>query len=264
MSSFSPHWLSLREPLDHAARNSEIASYVAAHFEKRDQITIADIAGGTGSTLRAMTGQFKRPCHWHLIDYDQALLDHAKQTFSSDIVTTQLVDLSANLGQIFQTKPDLITTSAFLDLVSEKWLQELAFQLAEHKMPFYAALTYDGKKSVLPSHSFDEEVKKLFDKHQKTDKGFGTAMGPSSAEKAISILKKAGFEVQFRSSDWVAGGEHQEFQLELLSGWHSAALELAPDKKIELDDWLQFRMAEIKAGSSQLTVGHLDFFAVPG
>ena len=40
MTGFSPDWLALREPADHAARADEVARAVSAHFESEPSVTV--------------------------------------------------------------------------------------------------------------------------------------------------------------------------------------------------------------------------------
>ena len=54
--------------------------------------------------------------------------------------------------------------------------------------------------------------------HQRTDKGFGPALGPSAAAAAISRFEALGYSVVQGNSDWVIGTADQEIQIELL-GW---------------------------------------------
>src|SRR4051812_7133449 len=75
MSGFSPDWLALREPADHAARAPSVAREVFAHFADRPSMTIADLGCGTGSNLRAMSGHLPARQTWRLVDWDRRLLD---------------------------------------------------------------------------------------------------------------------------------------------------------------------------------------------
>ncbi len=46
--SFSPEWLALREPADHAARSAHLLSQVATRFGDRDAISVVDLGCGAG------------------------------------------------------------------------------------------------------------------------------------------------------------------------------------------------------------------------
>ena len=77
--SFSPDWLALREPADHAARNGEVLAAVREHFAQVSPLRIVDLGCGTGSNLRGLAPHLPREQHWHLVDYDPLLLAAARQ-----------------------------------------------------------------------------------------------------------------------------------------------------------------------------------------
>ena len=54
-------------------------------------------------------------------------------------------------------------------------------------------------------------------RHQRTDKGFGPALGPVGAAAAISRFEALGYSVVQGTSDWVIGTADQEIQNELLA-----------------------------------------------
>ena len=53
MSGFSTRWLALREPYDFRARNIEVLGAVTEELKEHHTLHIADLACGTGSTMRA-------------------------------------------------------------------------------------------------------------------------------------------------------------------------------------------------------------------
>lgn len=260
--TFSSEWLALREPIDMAARSSTVLARAIALLEKADAPVITDLGTGTGSTLRAMVPHLSADVVWHLVDNDAGLLEIAAKEHNGTVETT-LTDLSKTLDDAFARPATLVTTSAFLDLVSEGWLKGLVARLADLKAPFYAALSYDGRAGVLPAHDADETVLNAFNAHQTTDKGFGPALGPKAAEVAIQFFAEAGFKIESALSDWQAGPEHAAFQDMLLDGWRGAAMEIRPDLSNEVDGWMASRRAEIAAGRASVFVGHVDFLAIP-
>jgi len=263
MSGFLPDWLSLREPLDHTARSEMVLSAVGHYFLNDARLNITDIGTGTGSTVRALRPYFEQPVSWHLIDNDPVLLNHAKNTLGTDRARISLADLSESLDCLFDEPASLITTSAFLDLVSESWLQNFVHEITARKIPFYAALTYDGRAECSPKHDLDDEILKAFNRHQLTDKGFGPALGPNAASAAVRTFKEAGYQIVEDRSDWNCGANHPEFQNMLLQGWYQAACEISPQKSVEFHTWLDFRLEKIAAGGNHTIVGHLDFIAIP-
>src|SRR5713226_4099403 len=187
MSGFSAEWLSLREPYDLAARNSTVLDAVAGAFLQHASIAVVDLACGTGSALRAISPRLPPRQSWRLVDNDLSLLAQASTLGRPPqlTVTTRPVDLVRDLELALEGPLDLVTTSALLDLVSPEWLDRLIVEAAARQLPVYAALSYDGRVMIDPEERFDRELVAGFNLHQRTDKGFGPALGPAAAARAI-------------------------------------------------------------------------------
>lgn len=263
MTGFSSKWLDLREPIDHAARSEAVLSALSHYFLNDQKLVVTDIGCGTGSTIRALKGFLIKEITWHLVDNDDLLLTEAAKHTAQDHVQCTNADLSQSLDAIFKPHPDLMTTSAFLDLVSRDWLEIFVVEVTRRKIPFYAALTYDGRGGTNPSAINETAILTAFNTHQKTNKGFGPALGPDAADTAIMLFEKAGYVVCQEPSDWVAGPKFPEFQKMLLDGWRSAACEISPPDKAEFETWFNECLAYISNEQLHLTVGHKDFLAVP-
>ena len=99
--------------------------------------------------------------------------------------------------------------------------------------------------------------------HQRTDKGFGPALGPAAAQAAIERFERVGYAVVQGASDWVFGPQDREIQIEILSGWAAAAREIGDLPLPDVIGWLTRRRDLVAAGRSSIRVGHVDFFARP-
>lgn len=264
--SFSAEWLSLREPIDHAARNRDVLEMVRDLLVNSAPARLTDIGSGTGSTLRALAPVLPRAATWHLVDYDAELLAVASREAGGLPVTMAQADLSVSLDAIFEKPADLVTTSAFLDLVSEAWIGKLVAMLADRQVPFYAALSYDGRAGCVPPLPADAIVLDAFNAHQRGDKGFGPALGPRAAETAVACFEDAGYKIVSGLSDWQAGPDHAAFQTMLLDGWRAAASEIRPDLADDFGAWFNHRKAFLRdaANGASVFVGHRDFLALPG
>lgn len=259
MSGFSPEWLRLREPLDLAARNNDVeAAFLSALPAKGARIM--DLASGAGSTMAALAERAGAESRWLLTDNDPVLLDVAKRRFPD--VQTRRIDLSADMSALPFRDADGITTSAFLDLVTEPFLKDLVEQVTRAGRPFLASLTYDGRAACSPADPLDEEIRLAMNDHQKSDKGFGPALGPDAAGAAEALFRKAGYRVVSGTSDWRAGPGSTDFLRELIAGWTTAASETGVDDE-RLAAWHRRRLAEIEGGAFSVVVGHVDFAAVP-
>lgn len=263
--SFSTEWLALREPADHAARNKELLAAIAAHFAGRTDLSVTDLASGQGSTLRAVAKHLPPGQSWTLVDYDETLLDTATRLSAGDGVdiSTQRADLSDDVASVLALPTDLLTTSAFFDLVSKPWLTQFVKEATKRRLPVYAALTYDGRMSCAPHDEHDAAAVAAFNRHQRHDKGFGPALGPTATETAQRLFEHAGYKVMLGASDWRLGAADAELQRELIVGWHDAIAELKEIPAAALAAWQEARLAAVDAGSATLTVGHQDLWAFP-
>jgi hypothetical protein len=150
-----------------------------------------------------------------------------------------------------------VTASALLDLVSEAWLSELAARCADEGAAVLFALSYDGRIGCSPQDPADEAVAAFVNEHQRTDKGFGPALGPDASDYA-ERRRRPGYRVQRARSDWVLSPESWELQRQLIDGWARAATEIAPSQAGIIDGWRGRRLAHVAANRSTVTVGHQD------
>jgi hypothetical protein len=262
VSGFTAQWLALREPFDRRARNPAVLDAVARAFAGQNAIAVADLACGAGSTLRAIAARLPVRQDWRLVDNDLGLLLRAEARSRALVtnVRTMPVDLARDLEAALDGPLDLVTTSALLDLVSGAWLDRLVHEIAARKLPFYAALTYDGRAAFDPPDPRDDEVIAALNRHQRRDKGFGPALGPDAARAAEEKFRSLGYEIAVGRSDWEFAPDDREIQFEMLSGWASAARETGIPLS-EIKEWLAARRSAVNAGRAFMRVGHVDFFA---
>ena len=265
MSGFSADWLALREPYDARARNPAVLDDVVASLNRYPSVRIADLACGTGSTLRALAPRIPARQNWRLVDNDLGLLARATATARPATVSAAAItlDLNRDLEAALDGPVDLVTASALLDLVSEAWLERLVVEIAARSIPIYAALSYDGRITIDPADPFDDAIIAAVNAHQRTDKGFGPALGPAAASFAIARFEKLGYSVVHGESDWIIGPNDRDMQIETLAGWAGAARELGDLSLADTVGWLTRRRAAVNAGRSSIRVGHVDVFAEP-
>jgi hypothetical protein len=265
MTGFSADWLALREPHDVRARNPAVLNAVVTSLAGNTPVRIVDLACGTGSTLRALAPRFRTRQNWRLADNDLTLLAQASAVVRPAGVTLATVplDLNRDLEAALDGPVDLVTTSALLDLVSEAWLERLAVETAARSIPVYAALSYDGRIEIGPADPFDTAIVAAVNAHQRTDKGFGLALGPAAASWAIARFKSLGYSVVHGASDWVIEPDDRDIQMEIFAGWASAVRELGNLSLADTGGWLTRRREAVAAGRSSIHVGHVDVFARP-
>jgi len=266
MSGFSAEWLALREPYDGRARNRDVLESVAAAAKAMgDAVGVVYLACGTGSTLRALSPRLPPRQDWRLVDNDLSLLARAAagKAVPSVGVTRIPVDLTRDLEAALDGPVNLVTASALLDLVSAEWLDRLVTEVAARRLPFYAALNYDGRVMFEPVDPLDAAVVAGVNEHQQTDKGFGPALGPRAAEAAIASFETAGYAVAHGRADWHLLPRDHEIQRDILAGWAGAARETGAVSLPDAAAWLTRRRDVVAAARSTITVGHVDIFTRP-
>jgi hypothetical protein len=277
MSGFSPEWLALREPADHAARDPRLLAEVAGRFAGRPSLSIVDLGCGAGSNLRGMAAHLPGEQAWTLVDYDARLLDAARAALRAWAdeardegdalvlaasgkrlsVTFRQADLSGDVGPVLTPKPDLVTAAALFDLVSEPWLRRFTATLAERRLPLYTVLTYDGLERWQPPHPLDAAILAAFHTHQTTDKGFGVASGPRAAGHLAASFSKLGYRVRSGDSPWRLGPDQRDLIGQLAAGIAGAAAQTGRVSRIDAEAWAQARR------DAAAEIGHRDIFAEP-
>jgi hypothetical protein len=291
VSNFSPHWLALREPVDARSRAAGLAGLVHEQVgrirSRHSRVEIIDLGAGTGANLRYAAPLLAGAQDWLLVEYDPLLLAAmAQQTrawsrathsqFSASgaqfvvkgaqfecRVQSLTLDLAVQLDGLPLRPGVLLTASALLDLVCEDWLRRLIGRAVAVEAAVWFTLTYDGRIDCDPVEAEDQIVRELVNQHQRGDKGFGLALGPTAARTAQEILGEHGYRVHSTTSDWCVGPEEAALQEALVTGWFEAACEIAPTRIAVLRAWRERRRAHIAALRSTLRVGHVDMVGRP-
>ena len=173
------------------------------------------------------------------------------------------LDLSHHLEDALDGKIDLVTASALLDLVSEGWLDQLLSEIVSRRLPFYATLTYDGRAEIEPADPLDVAIIAATNTHQRTDKGFGAALGPTAVPQQSRDSNCMQYSVVTGASDWLIGPDDREIQMKIFAVWVSAAQVIGGFSHSDTVGWLARRRDAVIAGCSSIRVGHVDFLATP-
>lgn len=287
MSGFSAEWLREREPADAAARDSELTARALDWRRRRDSLTVLDLGSGTGANIRFLARRLGGVQRWLLVDHDPELLAQGaeetrrwamRQGMMATVEGKALVledaschcrlepvrlNLARDWERLEVREVHLVTASALLDLVGADWLKRLARRCRAWRAAAFIVLSYDGSIVWEPALPGDETLRERVNRHQRTDKGFGPALGPDAAGMLETLLRDLGYQVELRSSPWRLGPEHTVLQSALLDGWIEAAREIEPAAVDDLAEWTIQRRRWIERGESRLRVGHWDLFACP-
>jgi hypothetical protein len=251
-----------------------------------EPVRILDLATGTGANLRYLAPHLPHRQRWLVADRDPALLallpgltaswaagrEYDARTDAAGClvrgerlechVETKQMDLGSLTGtDIFEGR-HLVTASALLDLVSERWLGDLADRCRAAGAAVLLTLTYTGRSTCSPPEPEDDVVRDLLNRHQRSDKGLGgVAAGPDAASAAVRCFTEAGYHVQTEPSDWSLGPADHELQRLLIEGWTDVATQMGFDSST-VARWRDRRLAHLDAGRSRIVVGHVDIAAV--
>lgn len=283
MSGFSADWLALREPADADTRSAACAVIACTAISRSEgPLDVVDLGAGTGANLRYVAPRLSGAQRWRLVDDDLHVLSEAASAIGSwaraqgfafaetergvrvdgaDFTCdAELVEADLGSGVDAELIPSggLVTASALLDLVSADWLDALASRCAAADAAVLFALTYDGRMRCEPAEPGDERVRLLVNRHQRSDKGFGPALGPDAAARAAETFASHRYALRAESTDWRPGPDSRALQRALLDGWLAAAVELEPAERPALEDWHRRRRAHVEAGRSRIVVGHVD------
>lgn len=278
MSGFSSHWLGLREPADHLARDAGLVSALGEALSAKRAAKIVDLGCGTGSNLRALAAHLPAEQHWTLIDVDAALLAAARETLSAwadtadsdgqDLlietagkrlrVSFTSLDLAAEPARALDTAPDLVTAAALFDLVAREWLDRFVSAVAAAGTAFYTALSYDGTETWHPPHPADAAIQAGFLAHQGIDKGFGAALGPDATAALAEAFRRHGYAVQTAPSPWDLGPDQAALIGLLKEGKAQAVRETGRVSPETITDWETARSAP----DTRAVVGHEDLLAL--
>ena len=287
MTGFSAEWLALRETIDGRARHVELNAKVKSVLQNRGrERMIIDLGAGHGSNFRYLAPILGGTQFWQLVDADDELLKTAikaidkwaqAQSWSTSrddyrieidapnggwTVTTELADLDQDLDKLGLDDVDLVTASALLDLVSESWIDRFADRVARPHPSCLFTLSYNGNLVFDPTDNDDKWVSGLLNRHQETDKGFGTALGPRASIYLKEALEKRDYIVTIGESPWQLDDHTHlgdaDVQRVLLNDWVAALTEWQPQHSLRLESWLNRRITFIEDGFSQLRIGHED------
>jgi hypothetical protein len=292
VDEFKPDWLALREPADVLARSSRLTRVIADRFPDDVELHALDIATGTGANVRYLAEHLPPRQRWMVVDRDPVLLDELPMRMRSWGVARGLevvgegeallltgarlmcrlarcrrdlaTDIEGGDGDVFAGSR-FVTASALLDLVSGPWLRALAGRCRENRAAVLFALTYDGRIRCSPEEPEDDTMRALVNTHQRTDKGFGAALGATACGWAEQCFASLGYHVQREPSDWVLEPDARQLQEQLIDGWAEAAIAVGSGQPSSIRSWRTRRLAHVTAGRSRLVVGHEDLAAwLPG
>ena len=195
MHEFQNKWLNLRETVDRNSRNKRILYLINKFFKNKKNIRTVDLGSGAGSNYRFLKSRLLNNQYWSFVDISHQSTNYFKKNIklSSKIKKTifKIVDLINNLEKINFNDYNLVTGSAFLDILPKTWFKNF-YKLNLDTAIVYFALNYNGNFKFFPKHKDDKKILNIFNKDQKSDKGIGeVAVGPDCTELINKVFKRS-------------------------------------------------------------------------
>jgi hypothetical protein len=265
----SRKWLSLREPIDAAARACDLAEQLRRRTPVAGRWVIHDLGCGTGAMGRWLAPLLPGPQHWVLHDRDADLLEVAAAEPPGPAADGATVTVEATQFDIIRLEPgdladaSLITASALLDLLTAEELATLLTACAAARCPILLTLSVLGGVALTPADPLDDPVAAAFNAHQRRPTERGRLLGPDAVAAAVQRFSRLRTEVLVRPSPWQLGAAEATLAAEWFTGWVGAASEQQPDLAPEVDVYARRRLAQAKAGQLEVTVDHADLLALP-
>ncbi|MCA3071112.1 MAG: hypothetical protein ING77_12565 [Rhodocyclaceae bacterium] len=251
---------------------------------------MVDLAAGAGANLRVLAPQIPGDQDWLLVDHDPQLIAaqagalgrwagaqgwHCSAAAGGLLIDTgraqwrvraRRLDLQTSFDQLHLGSFDGVTTTAFLDLVSDAWLERLADRVAAAALPLLATLTVDGRREWQPPADGDAAIAAAFERHQRGDKGFGASVGPAAAAALLAKLDARGYRTQSARSDWRIEAGQDGMLLRMVDECAAVADSTLSAEGALVDpvnQWAMLRRRQAAAGTLTLQVGHRDVVALP-
>lgn len=227
---------------------------------------IVDLGTGRGSNVLSLAPALTVPQRWLGLDQDASLLREALQRVEAlgvpfETAVAQLTPES--MDEHLPGKASLITASALIDLVSERWLDALSRAAVKRTAAVLIVLSYSGHFELSPEHPDDQRLRDLVNQHQHGDKGTGSALGPEAPRVLEELLTRAGYRVELAESPWTLSSADGLLARMLLQGWTDAAIEQSPADADRLNRWRELRNRQLSGGNLDIRVWHLDLLALP-
>jgi hypothetical protein len=273
MGDFTPEWLALREPADAAARSERLPQAVAARFtpETKPHCSTSAPYRRQRPLPRRTAAQQRQ---WLLVDHDPALLIDASQRVGPGATRVASASRATKARWTSKVKawrsrsrpgwpmsrirprvricsrPPAVTASALLDLgVGRGWVEARASAAWPAPRAVRASLR---RPLPLPAEEpEDDDIRQLVNEHQRGDKGFGPALGPSASAVAAECFGARGYAVEREASDWHLEPDATELQRQMIEGWSRAAVQIAPDRSTFIREWTERRLAHVVEGHSR-------------
>ena len=260
MHEFENSWLLSREKIDSISRNKKAIEKINKYTSISKNLNIIDLGCGTGSNFRYLNPKIVKKQSWKMVDISHLSLSYLKKNIkhSQKIqnITYKKIDIIKQIEKIDFKNFDIVTGSALLDIMPKEWFINF-LNINKSTKIIYFTINYDGNFKFYPKHKDDDNIVRLFNQDQMSDKGIGKkAVGPKCTQIIDQLFQRTHKTYVF-NSNWVV-----EKNKNMQKMFISFCEDIISKNKKNYEDWLNYRKEKIKSNKSILKLQNKDFLAL--
>ena len=273
----------MRVEYDEASRSSVLVDHLNK-LSKKHEIDLIDFCCGTGSFLMWALNKNISFQNCILVDYDIKLLKSIKSNLRTHLKSKYTVQSNTNnlnllikknsktISSVSIEKYDcdeyshnnkalhVISYSAALDLMSKSSI-DIALKKIKKNNIFYFSLCFNGLVKWTPTNTFDKYILAFFNNHQRSDKGFGNALGHKSIEYLRKKAGKLNLNITVADSPWIIKNKSEKdtvFMKRYLLDIRKSLFHMEGIDKNILRKWYEDKKYDLENKKIKLYVGHND------
>ena len=282
-NKFSKSWINMRVDYDNISRSTVLVDHLNKLSEEHD-IDLIDLYCGSGNFFIWSLNKNILFKNCTLVDHDIKLLKSIKSNLRANLrpmysiqSNTNNLDLlikknSKTLSSLSIQKNDcddyryssqkyhVISYSAALDIMSRSSIDSALKRIKKNNI-LYFSLCFNGQVRWTPTNAFDKYILTFFNNHQRSDKGFGKALGYKSIEFIRQKADKLNLNVTIKDSPWIIKNKLDKdkvFMKRYLIDIKKSLFHMEGIDRDILRKWYQDKKSEIDNKNIQLFVGHND------
>ena len=282
-NTFSKSWINMRVEYDEASRSSVLVDHLNK-LSKKHEIDLIDFCCGTGSFLMWALNKNISFQNCILVDYDIKLLKSIKSNLRTHLKSKYTIQSNTNnlnllikknsktISSVSIEKYDcdeyshknknfhIISYSAALDLMSKSSI-DIALKKIKKNNILYFSLCFNGLVKWTPTNTFDKYILTFFNNHQRSDKGFGNALGYKSIESLRKKSVKLNLNITVADSPWIIKNKSEKdtaFMKRYLLDIRKSLFHMEGIDKNILRKWYEDKKYDLENKKIRLYVGHND------